>query len=306
MSQPSGGASLGLWTSKEGNLTNAPDAWNVNEISFPVDVDSYQHVSTNDIVEPELDGVMADVLSVPSEGPLWPEEIFAQFIGVGDFYPVFPSPSNPDQISVPEISRRTASVSAGLARAGISNGFATDFDSSTPLLPSPDIAAISTEFRGQTSDFHPSGQEWSCPVGRSLTRSDLSQRDQCMGGDCRHHTISLRLRSDGDTGQDISTSTVPNDGTVAGRATNTKPDFEPGLPELSPWLECDDAPYSRHFDLPLVDNATHTRMQQCLQVPLSRTLWDPISLASFPSASQIDYLVDLYFSHFDMVSLLVA
>lgn len=65
----------------------------------------------------------------------------------------------------------------------------------------------------------------------------------------------------------------------------------------------DQAPYMSHFSLPPVSDSALAHLRSRLEALSERSPWQPISLTTFPSKEQMDYFIDLYFTHFDRVQL---
>ncbi|KAM3456743.1 hypothetical protein NHJ6243_008082 [Beauveria neobassiana] len=73
------------------------------------------------------------------------------------------------------------------------------------------------------------------------------------------------------------------------RPTKTLPALAGGPQEPFPIL----------FSIPPATSATRKNLENYLRLPLTQSLWTPMSIVEFPSAPQLDYLIDLYFANFD-------
>lgn len=59
----------------------------------------------------------------------------------------------------------------------------------------------------------------------------------------------------------------------------------------------------RYFTIPPIAESTVFSLQDSLSLYLARSPWKPVSLSGFPSQTKIDLCIDMYFKHFDWVSL---
>lgn len=59
--------------------------------------------------------------------------------------------------------------------------------------------------------------------------------------------------------------------------------------------------WSSHFSLPRLSASDASSFKDLLAVPLNRSVWPPVSMATFPTSGQLDRCIDLYFLHFDKV-----
>lgn len=204
----------------------------------------------------------------------WPQAAFSQFIGVGDFYPTLLSPSAWEGVLEQTISDLHTNPTATTDTMQNAAEFAT----------SPDFVL---DAGGTAVSYVPQP-----PSSALLSPPDLSTDIQTQ----------QRLQSSkGNTANGITEASL---GRVIMTATTMEP--EPGpknsLPALVDNLDRNRSGYPRRFFLPSVDPATQDDLLTCLRLPLTRNPWQSMSLTAFPSGQQMDYFLDLYFGHFDMVS----
>lgn len=60
---------------------------------------------------------------------------------------------------------------------------------------------------------------------------------------------------------------------------------------------------SSYFSLPRLGIHGTSALKDILKVPFEQLVWPLVSIPSFPSSEKLDYCIDLYFAHFDKVSL---
>ena len=212
------------------------------------------------------------------EGPLldlspWPQAALSQFIGVGDFYPTLLSPSAWDgafEQSISGLRTNTMAPTETMVNA-------TEFTTSTDSC----LDAAGTAF---DSALQPLCSAVMGPLG--LATGIRRQQG--------------RYRSNGDDAN-VTTAASYDRAIVTATTTEHESGPENSLPALVDDLGSNRSGYPRRFLLPSVDSTTQGQLLTCLRLPLTRSPWQSMSLTSFPSKEQLDYFLDLYFGHFDMV-----
>lgn len=78
------------------------------------------------------------------------------------------------------------------------------------------------------------------------------------------------------------------------------------LPVLGLPLEDSDMSLGSFYQLPNIDDRSRTRLLNSIRLPLERVPWQTVSLTNFPSNEKLDHCLDMFFRHFDRVSLNLA
>ena len=216
---------------------------------------------------------VAELMGTSPHQSIWPQATFSEFIGVGDFYPTLLSPSVwegaleqsiPSFDTLPSVTTNTMQNAAGFA---------------TP----PDFVL---DTGGTALGYVPQ------PASSVLQGPPHSSM-----GNRRH----MNPQSSKDDSANVTTGAPLGQVTMTATRTNLEPGPGNRLPALRDTLEPHRSRYPRRFFLPSVEPSTQDDLLTCLRLPLTRSPWQSMSLTSFPSGQQMDYFLDLYFGHFDMV-----
>ncbi|KAF1729682.1 Zinc finger protein zas1 [Beauveria bassiana] len=192
----------------------------------------------------------------------WSQTALDQFIGVADFYPTYTSPSSWEwQSPTTTLNMIPGPISPVASAAAVAAPLCYPFGA----VPS---GSVLPKTEPQLYYSNSTGSEVPAPVSNPLSNGEPPDR------------MAVTL--------DKPSSPTPGHRQPE-RPTKTLPALAGGPQEPFPIL----------FSIPPATSATRKNLENYLRLPLTQSLWTPMSIVEFPSAPQLDYFIDLYFANFD-------
>ncbi|KAM3473081.1 hypothetical protein MY5147_004970 [Beauveria neobassiana] len=192
----------------------------------------------------------------------WSQTALDQFIGVADFYPTYTSPSSWEwQSPTTTLNMIPGPISPVASATAVAAPLCYPFGA----VPS---GSVLPKTEPQLYYSNSTGSEVPAPVSNPLSNGEPPDR------------MAVTL--------DKPSSPTPGHRQPE-RPTKTLPALAGGPQEPFPIL----------FSIPPATSATRKNLENYLRLPLTQSLWTPMSIVEFPSAPQLDYLIDLYFANFD-------
>ncbi|KAM3493712.1 hypothetical protein MY3957_002972 [Beauveria namnaoensis] len=192
----------------------------------------------------------------------WSQTALDQFIGVADFYPTYTSPSSWEwQSPTTTLNMIPGPISPMASATAVAAPLCYPFGA----VPS---GSVLPKTEPQLYYSNSTGSEVPAPVSNPLSNGEPPDR------------MAVTL--------DKPSSPTPGHRQPE-RPTKTLPALAGGPQEPFPIL----------FSIPPATSVTRKNLENYLRLPLTQSLWTPMSIVEFPSAPQLDYLIDLYFANFD-------
>ncbi|KAM3558193.1 hypothetical protein MY1884_004104 [Beauveria asiatica] len=230
-----------------------------------------QQLLSNELVPSQMDVSYTDALLVDDTGTVeqqpepawWSQTALDQFIGVADFYPTYTSPSSWEwQSPTTTLNMIPGPISPVASTTAVTAPLCYPFGAVPPGSGLPKTEAQPYYSNSTSSEVPAPGS------------SSLSNREQ-------PDLMAITL-------EDKPSSPMPRHRQPE-RPAKTLPALAGGPQE----------PFPIHFSIPPTTYATRKNLENYLQLPLTHSLWTPMSIVQLPSAPELDYLIDLYFANFD-------
>ncbi|KAM3440818.1 hypothetical protein MY4824_001945 [Beauveria thailandica] len=230
-----------------------------------------QQLLSNELVPSQMDVSYTDALLVDDAGTVeqqpepawWSQTALDQFIGVGDFYPTYTSPSSWEwQSPTTTLNMIPGPISPVASTTAVTAPLCYPFG---PVPP----GSVMPKTEAQPYYSNSTSSEVPAPVSNSLSNREQPDRMAVTLEDKPSSPMSRHRQPE--------------------RPAKTLPALAGGPQE----------PFPIHFSIPPTTYATRKNLENYLQLPLTHSLWTPMSIVQFPSAPELDYLIDLYFANFD-------
>ncbi|KAM3447503.1 hypothetical protein MY3296_008683 [Beauveria thailandica] len=230
-----------------------------------------QQLLSNELVPSQMDVSYTDALLVDDAGTVeqqpepawWSQTALDQFIGVADFYPTYTSPSSWEwQSPTTTLNMIPGPISPVASTTAVTAPLCYPFG---PVPP----GSVMPKTEAQPYYSNSTSSEVPAPVSNSLSNREQPDRMAVTLEDKPSSPMSRHRQPE--------------------RPAKTLPALAGGPQE----------PFPIHFSIPPTTYATRKNLENYLQLPLTHSLWTPMSIVQFPSAPELDYLIDLYFVNFD-------
>ncbi|KAM3445375.1 hypothetical protein NHJ13734_000502 [Beauveria thailandica] len=230
-----------------------------------------QQLLSNELVPSQMDVSYTDALLVDDAGTVeqqpepawWSQTALDQFIGVADFYPTYTSPSSWEwQSPTTTLNMIPGPISPVASTTAVTAPLCYPFG---PVPP----GSVMPKTEAQPYYSNSTSSEVPAPVSNSLSNREQPDRMAVTLEDKPSSPMSRHRQPE--------------------RPAKTLPALAGGPQE----------PFPIHFSIPPTTYATRKNLENYLQLPLTHSLWTPMSIVQFPSAPELDYLIDLYFANFD-------